>query len=152
MRKRTFILMSALVLGLGALAVAQDQGVQTVIGNVFLQDVTPGTAQAGHANITGTFRAGRVITPTGSITNVTASSVRSTSANGAVPAVSGTNTSSTLPAEGGLFTTTVPNGYALHAKGASSLGIAVLGEVPNDGVGLWGSAGTGGTGMVAFGG
>lgn len=61
MRNRTVIVVSLSALGIVSVALAQDQGVQAAIGNVFLQNTSPGIVQGGHATINGTFRAGQVI-------------------------------------------------------------------------------------------
>lgn len=86
------------LLGLGALvvsgiALAQDNGVQAIIGNVFLQNTTPGTPQVGHATLTGTFRAGQVFVQQGSIATI--------------PVV-GNNTSNVGRTLGGSFSTASP--------------------------------------------
>ncbi|MBS1722086.1 MAG: hypothetical protein JSS66_03655 [Armatimonadetes bacterium] len=60
MSRRSWMFVSLVALAVASAAVAQDQGVQSIVGNVLLQDTTPGTAQVGHANIKGTFRAGQV--------------------------------------------------------------------------------------------
>ena len=60
MLKRFLFVCSAVLLTGTTIVVAQNAGIQSIIGNVFLQNTTPGTVQAGHATIGGTFRAGQV--------------------------------------------------------------------------------------------
>src|SRR5690242_21149109 len=91
----------------GALAlsttVALSQDVQSFIGNVHLQDTTPGIAEPGHANIKGTFRAGQVFVnqPSGST----------------IPVV-GNNTAFATGNIGGSFSAAGPNG--IGARGTAT--------------------------------
>ncbi|MBS1723811.1 MAG: hypothetical protein JSS66_12765 [Armatimonadetes bacterium] len=107
MRTRTLIFAGTSLLVLAGVAVAQDQGVQSVIGNVFLQNTTPGTAQIGHATITGTFRAGQVFVQQGSTATI--------------PVV-GNNISPTGNTFGGSFSAASPSGIALRATATSMTG------------------------------
>jgi len=156
MRKRTLLVTCVGILVVAGVALAQDQGVRSVIGNVFLQNKTPGIAQVGHATITGTFRAGQVFVQQGSTVTI--------------PVV-GNNTSTTGNTLGGSFssasssgiavrgTATSVSGSTIGVKGIarSQIAIGVLGSseaavggvgvrgecIGNDGAGVSGTAPTG---------
>ena len=128
MRKRTVFLASLSVLGLTALVVAQDNGVKSVIGNVFLQNTTPGTAQVGHATLTGTFRAGQVFVQQASTATV--------------PIV-GNSLSTSGNTVGGSFSSASPSGIAVRgtATAMSGSNIGVRGESrSSQGTGVLGQA------------
>lgn len=93
MRKRYALLFGLGTVVVSGVAIAQDNGVQSIIGNVFLQNTTPGTPQVGHATLTGTFRAGQVFVQQGSIATI--------------PVV-GNNTSTTGRTLGGSFSSASP--------------------------------------------
>ncbi|MBS1724415.1 MAG: hypothetical protein JSS66_15845 [Armatimonadetes bacterium] len=67
------IALGAVVLVLTQPATSQVQGQQP--GYVRLQTTTPGTAQAGHANVTGTVRAGSFVGGGGGLTGLSASNI-----------------------------------------------------------------------------
>lgn len=127
MQKRTLALT-----GLGTLlagfALAQSSGIQAVIGNVFLQNATPGTVQAGHASIGGTFRAGQVFVQ---------------QASGATIPVVGNNVSvGAGTAIGGSFSSGQANGIGVRGTSTApqtGAGTGVLGETRSlDGYGVIG--------------
>lgn len=129
--KRYALIAGILVLGIAATARVQE--IKSVIGNVFLQDVTPGTAQIGHANIKGTMRAGQV--------NVT-------SVNSTIPFI-GNNNATNIAGIGASFSTAGPDGIAARATSTamSGFGTGLYGEArsPN-GIGVQGVA-NGGIGV-----
>ena len=128
MRKRTVFLASLSALGLTALVVAQDNGVKSVIGNVFLQNTTPGTAQVGHATLTGTFRAGQVFVQQASTATI--------------PIV-GNSLSTSGNTVGGSFSSASPSGIAVRgtATAMSGSNIGVRGESrSSQGTGVLGQA------------
>ena len=180
-RKHWFVVFggSALI-GLAALALSKDQEVRSVIGNVFLQDTSPGIAQIGHANIKGTFRAGQVFVQQG--TGTTTPVVGNNSAVGAGNAIGGSFSSSQQSGTGvrgtaaatqgetaGVYgETRSPSGVGVYGKStaansfnsdhaagvfgeATASGVAgVIGRNPN-GTGVFGkSSGTSSSGMTAF--
>ena len=67
---RNLILAGLSAIAIVGVATAQDHTIQAVIGNVFLQNTTPGISQVGHATITGTFRAGQVFVQQGNAATV----------------------------------------------------------------------------------
>ncbi|MBS1722950.1 MAG: hypothetical protein JSS66_08365 [Armatimonadetes bacterium] len=107
MRNRVWIVLSLSLVVAASVALAQDQGVQSVIGNVFLQNTTPGTAQIGHATITGTFRAGQVFVQQGSTATI--------------PVV-GNSTAVTGNTLGGSFSVASPAGIAVRGTATSTTG------------------------------
>lgn len=111
---------------------ARAQDVQAIIGNVFLQDSTPGTVQGGHANIGGTFRAGQVVVNT---TN-----------SGTIPII-GNNNSTNPGAVGGSFSVFGQGATALRGTATNNggAGVGVLGASTGaKGVGVSGSGFYGG--------
>lgn len=108
MLKRSLILCSLGVFVYGGIALAQDPGVQAVIGNVFLQDTTPGIAQAGHANIGGTFRAGQV--------NVTQSSAST------IPVIGNNTAVGAGTAIGSSFSSSQQEGIGVRGTAAATIG------------------------------
>lgn len=134
--KKTILFVSFLaVLAIGGVSVAQDP--QAIIGDVFLQDQTPGLSQLGHANISGTIRVGRAWATS---TTVGAS-------------VIGNNTSNVSGALGAAFSSLANNGVACRgtAESATGAGIGVYGISNGDaGMGVQGRAsGTTGVGVKA---
>ncbi|MGE0001350.1 MAG: hypothetical protein AB7F50_05660 [Fimbriimonadaceae bacterium] len=114
MRKRTLFASGLGLLALAAVVTAQDQGVQAVIGNVFLQNTTPGTPQIGHATLTGTFRAGQVFVQQASPVTI--------------PVV-GNNLSTSGSTVGGSFSVASPGGKAVRGTATSqTAGTGVHGE------------------------
>lgn len=131
---------------LASLVIAQDSGVRAVIGNVFLQNTTPGTAQVGHATITGTFRAGQVFVQQGS--SVTIPIVGNSTATGTGDAIGGSFSSAQMQGIGVRGTSTASPGAGIGVlgvgRGANSFGLvgrlegesgtqgaAIRAEVPN---------------------
>lgn len=110
---------------------AKAQDVQAIIGNVFLQDATPGTVQGGHANIGGTFRAGQVVVNT---TN-----------SGTIPII-GNNNSTNPGAVGGSFSVFGQGATAVRGtatkNGGSGVGVSGISN---------GASGIGVTGKGFFG-
>ncbi|MBS1714174.1 MAG: hypothetical protein JST30_07530 [Armatimonadetes bacterium] len=136
MRTNTLIVVSLGVLTLAGVAVAQDQGVQAIVGDVFLQSTTPGTSQVGHATITGTLRAGQVFVQQGSQTTI--------------PVV-GNNIAASGSTFGGSFSSASPNGTALRATATAMTGPAtgIVGESRSDnGTGIHAKA-TNGIGLLS---
>lgn len=129
MKKKIVLLATIAPLLIISVALAQDQGVQDVIGNVLLQDTTPGTVQAGHASIGGTFRAGQV--------NVS-------QATGTTIPIIGNNTSTGVGTSvGGSFSAAQESSVALRGTATSSTGtaIGVRGESRSArGTGVYGEA------------
>lgn len=125
-----------------SIALAQDGGVQAVIGNVFLQNTTPGTVQAGHASIGGTFRAGQVF-------------VQQTNSS-TTPIVGNNNATGIGLSMGGSFSAAQRGSIALRGTATSNTGeaIGVQGvSRADEGAGLFGicSATTGpGSGVIGF--
>jgi len=148
MRTRGLLVAVIAVIGVASVVMAQDSGIQSVIGNVFLQDATPGIPQAGHATITGTFRAGQVnvsqATPTTIpiIGNNTADgpggAIGGSFSSGQQTgiAVRGTATSTSGFNIGVLGDARSPNGTGV--TGRSAKGIGVFGVTEGTGAGLWG--------------
>lgn len=118
MKRRSLLLVAASATLLFTVALAQDHGVQSVIGNVFLQNTSPGEAQIGHANIKGTFRAGQV--------NVV-------SQNATIPVIANNNATD-IAGVGGSFSSAGPNGIALRgtATNLTGVGKGVYGESRSD--------------------
>jgi len=118
MKHGPILLTATAVIVLAAVALAQDQGVQSVIGNVFLQNSTPGEAQPGHANIKGTFRAGQV--------NVT-------SVNSTIPVI-GNNNATDIAGIGASFSTAGKSGIAVRGTATNPVGVGkgVYGESRSD--------------------
>lgn len=118
MKRRSLLLIAASAILLATVAIAQDHGVQAVIGNVFLQNTTPGEAQIGHANIKGTFRAGQV--------NVV-------SQNATIPIIANNNATD-IAGVGGSFSAAGPDGIALRGTATSPTGVSkgVYGESRSD--------------------
>jgi len=110
MRKRTLLVASSLIVLASTAVLAQQEGVQAVVGNVFLQNTTPGTAQVGHATLTGTFRAGQVFVQQAS--NVT------------IPVV-GNSTATSGATFGGSFSAASPIGTGLRGTATSLVGTAI---------------------------
>lgn len=101
MKKRSLFLVACLALLASGVAVAGSRkGPFDVIGNVFLQNETPGAPQVGHAAILGTFRAGRVAV---------------TQPNETGAAIIGNNTSGLENNVGGSFSSDGERGIALKA-------------------------------------
>ncbi|MBS1722087.1 MAG: hypothetical protein JSS66_03660 [Armatimonadetes bacterium] len=139
MSKSSWFLLSLVAL-IAVGGVAQEQGVQSVVGNVFLQDATPGIAQIGHANIKGTFRAGQVFV---------------NQASGATIPVVGNNTAVTANNVGGSFSAAGQGGIGVRGTATNNLGgtgIGVFGETRSFlGSGVKGLNNAGGTGVYGFG-
>lgn len=132
MRKRYALLFGLGTVVVSGVAIAQDNGVQSIIGNVFLQNTTPGTPQVGHATLTGTFRAGQVFVQQGSIATI--------------PVV-GNNTSTFGRTLGGSFSTASPED-SIALRGTSTAltgnGIGVNGIARGPfGVGVYAQGTTG---------
>lgn len=132
MRKQALISVALVVAMAASVVLARDQQVQAVIGNVFLQNTTPGTVQVGHAAISGTFRAGQV-----NVSQSTASTI---------PVIGNNNSTGPGNAIGGSFSSGQQSGIALRATATSTTGfnIGLLGEArsPN-GTGVTGRSSTG---------
>lgn len=127
MRKRTLLISSFCVLAFAGWAAAQNQGIRSIIGNVFLQDDTPGIAQIGHANIKGTFRAGQV--------NVT-------SVNATIPVI-GNNNATDVAGVGASFSSAGKDGVGVRGTAVNLVGFGygVYGESrSSSGVGVQGTA------------
>ncbi|MBS1713468.1 MAG: hypothetical protein JST30_03940 [Armatimonadetes bacterium] len=124
------VFVSTAALALAGIALAG--GAPAVVGNVFLQDVTPGAAQAGHANIKGTFRAGQVFVQQAS--------------NGTIPVV-GNSTTASPGNLGGSFSSAGPDGLGVRgtATAMSGGGSGVYGE--SRAAGGFGVRGLGNTGV-----
>lgn len=136
MRNRSLLVISLGVVAVAGFALAQDHTIRAVIGNVFLQNTTPGTAQVGHATITGTFRAGQVFVQQGSTATI--------------PVV-GNSVAATGSTFGGSFSVASPNGTALRATATSMTGptTGILGDSrSNNGIGVHGKT-TDGIGVFA---
>lgn len=134
--QRKFVLSALVVVVLTAVVVAQDHGVQAVIGNVFLQNTTPGQSQIGHATITGTFRAGQVFVQQGSTATI--------------PVV-GNNNAATGNTHGGSFSVASPTGTAIRGTATSMTGsaVGVFGDARSvNGIGVHGKT-NGGIGVFA---
>lgn len=136
MRHHRLALIAALsVTALLGIAWAQDQNIQAVIGNVFLQNTSPGTAQIGHANLTGTFRAGQVFVQQGSFATI--------------PVV-GNNTHPTGTTVGGSFSVaSSQDAIALRATGTAGTGNAIGVKAVSRGVFGTGVLAEGTTGIKA---
>lgn len=111
MRKTTWLVLSLAALAFCGAAVAQDGGVQAVIGNVFLQNTTPGTAQIGHATIGGTFRAGQVFVQQASAVTI--------------PIVGNSLTTGAGSTVGGSFSAAQQSSIAVRGTATSLVGSAV---------------------------
>ncbi|MBS1713575.1 MAG: hypothetical protein JST30_04485 [Armatimonadetes bacterium] len=141
MHKRLTFVSLAVAGGVLAFAVskAQDSGIQAVIGNVFLQSDTPGTAQVGHANIKGTFRAGQVFVQ---------------QASGPTIPVVGNNTAIADDTVGGSFSSAGRRGTGVRGTATNNIapgGIGVYGESRSpSGRGVQGTA-SNGIGVVGSG-
>ncbi|MGE0001018.1 MAG: hypothetical protein AB7T05_02980, partial [Fimbriimonadaceae bacterium] len=129
-------------------------------GFVNLQDVTPGTAQTGHTNISGYSLAGRFgsgVSPTLARVQVketgTLQGVRSESGSGV--AVFGKSTAASGLGAGGYFTTSSVGGRGIVGDALSGTGNTVGGLFYNrstgGGVGVWGRAIGAGTATGVFG-
>lgn len=132
MRKSSLTLCALATIVVAGLAFAQDRGIQAVIGNVFLQNTTPGTAQGGHATITGTFRAGQLFAQ-----QTTATTIPVVGNNVAVGAGF---------AYGGSFSSGQQSGTGVRGTATSTTGITtgVYGEARSkDGRGVVGNSPTG---------
>jgi len=125
---RNLTLASLGVLAVAGIALAQDQGVQAVIGNVFLQNTTPGTSQVGHATITGTFRAGQVFVQQASARTIPV--VGNSTAVGAGATVGGSFSAGQASSIGIRGTATNVTGSAIGVLDVSrsSSGFGVRGE------------------------
>lgn len=148
MRRLAFIAAGVGTLAIASIVIAQDESVRSVIGNVFLQSTTPGEPQAGHATITGTFRAGQVNVSQGTATTIPV--IGNNTAEGAGTAIGGsfssgqqsgialrgTATSTTGFNIGVLGEARSPNGTGVTGK--SSTGIGVFGLTEGTGAGVWG--------------
>ncbi|MBS1714587.1 MAG: hypothetical protein JST30_09655 [Armatimonadetes bacterium] len=125
MRTRYALLACMVAVGLASLVLAQDQGVQSIVGDVFLQSTTPGTAQVGHATITGTFRAGQVFVQQGSIATIPV--VGNSTATGNGDAVGASFSSAQMQGIGVRGTSTAVPGAGIGVlgigRGANSAGI-----------------------------
>lgn len=112
----------------GVLVVANVAKTQNaVIGNVFLQNVTPGTGQIGHANIGGTMKVGNL---------------SATSSTSAIP-VFGLNNSTVNGAFGAILQSSAPNGVGVRGTATASTGntIGVRGTTSStSGTGVYGLA------------
>lgn len=129
MRKRTLLVTSSLIVLASTAVLAQQEGIQAVVGNVFLQNTTPGTVQPGHASIGGTFRAGQV--NVSQATGTTIPVIGNNSATGAGASV------------GGSFSAAQQSSIALRGKATSTTGanIGVYGETRSaSGTGVLGLA------------
>ena len=118
MRKRLTVLSLAVAGSVFVFAVsrAQDSGIQSIIGNVFLQNDTPGTAQVGHANIKGTFRAGQVFVQ---------------QASGPTIPIVGNNTAIADNTVGGSFSSAGKAGIGVRGTATNNIasgGVGVSGE------------------------
>ena len=137
MLKRNLIVCGVAALFAGGVAVARSgQDPMAVIGNVFLQDATPGAPQVGHAAILGTFRAGRVAV---------------TQLNEAGAAVIGNNNSGLQQNIGGSFSSDGNFGIGLRGTNSGpTFGTGVYGESrASSGIGV---SGRGHIGLKGFGG
>lgn len=135
------LLLSATALAvMAAVVVAQDQGVQAIVGNVFLQDATPGNPQIGHAAIKGTFRAGQVFVQ---------------QQTGTTTPVVGNNTATGAGfSNGGSFSSAQESGTGVRGTGTSVTGITtgVYGETRSkDGRGVVGNGKGDGLGVFGLG-
>ncbi|MGE0001098.1 MAG: hypothetical protein AB7F50_07340 [Fimbriimonadaceae bacterium] len=137
MRKRPLLLIGLAVVALSAVALSQDQGVQTVVGNVFLQDTTPGTEQIGHAAIKGTFRAGQV--NVSQATGTTIPVIGNNAATGAGSSVGGSFSSAQQSSIGLRGTATSTTGFTrgVYGEARSPNGVGVSG-ISNNGIGVFG--------------
>ncbi|MBS1714067.1 MAG: hypothetical protein JST30_06985 [Armatimonadetes bacterium] len=153
MRKRSWLFLSLTVLLSAGAALAQDGGVRSVVGNVFLQDATPGDAQIGHANIKGTFRAGQVFVQQAS--NATIPVVGNNTSVGAGGAIGGSFSAGQQSsiALRGTATATTGFTYGVIGDSRSATGIGVLGScasgigvegTSSSGIGVYGEVNTGG--------
>lgn len=114
MRRVTFLNLLVVTVAIAAIlatSASSQYGAPKV--DVYLQNSTPGVSQSGHANISGTFRSGRVL---------------STTADSG-PIVSGVNTSNAAGSSGlyGESTATSATTYGVLGRTSSSNGIAVYG-------------------------
>lgn len=138
--RRKFISSALVLAALAAVVLAQDQGVQAVVGNVFLQDTTPGNPQIGHAAIKGTFRAGQVFVQQGT---------------GTTTPVVGNNTATGAGfSNGGSFSSAQESGTGVRGTGTAVTGITtgVYGETRSkDGRGVVGQGKAGGLGVFGVG-
>lgn len=136
MKRKTLLLAALAPISILSVALAQDQGVQSVIGNVFLQDTTPGTVQPGHASIGGTFRAGQV-----NVSQATGTTI---------PVIGNNNATGTGSSIGGSFSAAQESSIAVRGTATSPTGtaIGVRGETrAAQGTGVYGEA----RGTSAFG-
>lgn len=127
MHKGACLSLAAFVV-IAGIALAQDSGIQEFIGNVALQDKTPGTPQIGHANIKGTFRAGQV-----NVSQPTASTIPiigNNTATGSGGAVGGSFSSGQNSGIGvrGTATSQLGSSTGVYGEARSSSGIGVLGR------------------------
>lgn len=125
-QRHLFIASLGLVIVSGV-AMAQDHGIQAIIGNVFLQNTTPGTVQAGHASISGTFRAGQVFVQQAS--------------TGAIPVVGNNTAVGPGSAVGASFSAGQQTSVGVRGTATSLLGAnaGVKGETRSvDGFGVYG--------------
>ncbi|MGE0002006.1 MAG: hypothetical protein AB7T05_08065, partial [Fimbriimonadaceae bacterium] len=147
------------MLGAGVLGGAVAGGIAAA-GFVNLQDVTPGTAQTGHTNISGYSLAGRFgsgVSPTLARVQVKETGalqgVRAESGSGV--AVFGKSTAASGLGAGGYFTTSSVGGRGIVGDALSGTGNTVGGLFYNrstgGGVGVWGRAIGGGTATGVFG-
>lgn len=126
MPRRTLLVTCLASLSVAGVALAQNAGVQSIIGNVFLQDSSPGTPQIGHATLTGTFRAGQVFVQQDSPITI--------------PVV-GNNLAANGATIGGSFSSAGQNGIGVRATATSLTGttIGIRGESrSSNGTGVYG--------------
>ncbi|MBS1724862.1 MAG: hypothetical protein JSS66_18120 [Armatimonadetes bacterium] len=148
MPKHSVTLAALAVVAIVTVATAQDQGIQSIIGNVFLQNTTPGTAQIGHATITGTFRAGQVFVQQGSTATIPV--VGNNVAVGAGTAIGGSFSSGQQSGIGvrGTATSTTGSSSGVFGESRADFGTGVFGSCAK-----WiGVEGISATGVGVFGG
>lgn len=129
MRNHIWLISIAIAFCACTVLVARSQDVQGSIGNLLLQDRTPGTAQTGHARITGSFRSGRVVVD---------QSIETT-----VPIVGNHTATGQGTALAGLFIVAKESGTAIRGLASSTTGsnFGVRGETnSSQGTGVYGSA------------
>lgn len=111
------------VLAAASLATGQDP--RAVVGSVFLQNVTPGSVQNGHAALTGTFLAGKVgvgtVSPLGQVGVVTTANV-GVHSQASRTAVFGKSNQSTSSAYGGYFAALSDGGTGVYGEALSPSG------------------------------
>src|SRR5690349_22003552 len=129
---------------LGAASMVSPYGrtALNVIGNVFLQDTSPGIAQVGHANIKGTFRAGQVFVQQGSAVTIPIVGNNISVSPNTVGASFSAAGQDGIGAKG-TATNVSGAGIGLLGDSRSFAGFGVKGVNDGGGTGVWGSGSPG---------